>query len=166
MSRSLRCMAIALSLMLGVPAASAQLAESSIAKLWRPGDPGTRLELRGRVLGGSGQPIEGAEIHLRQADGTGTYQAERYRAVLYSGKGGAFAIRSVLPGQYYGAKHIHVLVKHDAHAPLNTRILFRGDPNIDAGEEDLAIALEEVKRDDETVLVGNVELLMRGAPSN
>lgn len=166
MNRSLCCLALSALIIVGAPPVYAQLAESSIAKLWRPGDAGTRLELRGRVLGEAGRALEGAEIHLRQADGTGSYHSDRYRAQLRSGKRGAFAIQSVLPGQYYGAKHIHVVVRHQAYAPLHTRILFRGDPNIDAAEDDLAIALEEVKRDEETVLVGNVELLMRSAPSN
>ena len=158
--------AAALMFAAAAPLAHAQIEEQSIARLWRAGDPGTRMQLRGRVVDAAGRPLAGASIRLWQADGSGDYHDDRYRAELVAGKRGEFAIESALPAQYYGAKHIHVLVKHDAHSPLHTRILFRGDPNIDAGEEDLAIALEEVKRADETVLVGNVELVMRGAPSN
>ncbi len=166
MDKHVRWIALVALMAVGLPALNAQLAEESVARLWQPGDAGTRLQIRGRVLGHDGRPLQGAAIQLRQADGTGTYQADRYRAQLLSAERGEFDIQSVLPGQYYGAKHIHLVVTHDAHQTLHTRILFRGDPNIDAGEEDLAIALEEVKRDGETVLVGNVELVMRAAASN
>lgn len=38
------------------------------SQLWRPGDPGERLFLRGRVLDVRGEPVAGALIELWHAD--------------------------------------------------------------------------------------------------
>jgi protocatechuate 3,4-dioxygenase beta subunit len=124
----------------------------STTRLWQAGDPGERLHLRGRVVSTAGRPLGGAELLLWQADGTGAYQENRYRARIRTGDDGTFELVTVLPGQYWGAKHIHVIVAHPGHRQLATRILFRGDPNIDASEGDLAIPLEEVRAKDETIL--------------
>ena len=72
----------------------------------------------------------------------------------------------MLPGQYWGAKHIHVAVRHPGYVDLTTRILFRGDPNIDETENDLAIALEEIRANDETMLAGGVELVLEPVSGN
>lgn len=129
--------------------------------LWQPGDPGERLFLRGRVVDPSGHPLAGATVALRQADGNGDYHDVRYRATLQTAKDGSFSVSTVLPGQYWGAKHIHVLVRHDAYGDLVTRILFKGDPHLDeARDADFAILLEEVHKDGEKMLVGGVELIV------
>lgn len=132
----------------------------STGKLWREGDPGERLHLRGRVVSTDGRPVAGAEISFRQADGTGAYPESRYRARLVTAEDGAFQVITVLPGQYWGAKHIHVTLVHPGYVPLDTRILFRGDPNIDETEGDLAIPLEEVRTEQGTVLMGGVEFVL------
>ncbi len=129
--------------------------------LWQSGDPGERLFLRGRVLDPSGQPLAGALVALRQADGNGDYHDVRYRATLQTAKDGTFSVSTVLPGQYWGAKHIHVLVRHESHGQLVTRILFKGDPHLnEARDGDFAILLEEVRKNGEKVLVGGVELVL------
>jgi protocatechuate 3,4-dioxygenase beta subunit len=138
----------------------AQPAAPAAAQFWRDGDPGTRLYLRGRVLGRNGEPLVGVQVQLRQADGAGDYQPDRYRGMVNTGARGTFSLDTALPGQYYGAKHIHVILSHPRHGTVTTSILFKGDPNLPAGEADRAVLLEEVNRDGETVLVGNVELVM------
>ena len=130
------------------------------AMLWRDGDPGERLHLRGRVVSTSGEPLYGAELMVWQADGTGSYRDDRYRARIVTGEDGSFQMVTVLPGQYWGAKHIHVRLSHPEHLGLTTRILFRGDPNIDATEGELAIPLEEVRTEDRTILLGGVEFVL------
>lgn len=135
--------------------------------LWQPGDPGERLFLRGRVVDPGGRPLAGAMVALRQADGNGNYHDARYRATLETAKDGSFSVSTVLPGQYWGAKHIHVLVRHDAYGDLVTRILFKGDPHLDqARDADFAILLEEVHKDGEKVLVGGVELILPAKVGN
>ncbi len=130
------------------------------ARLWQEGDPGDRLHLRGRVLGTNGQPVPGAEIQLWQADGTGSYQRERYRAILNTDERGEFRLTTVVPGQYFGVKHIHLIIAHPNYQYLSTRILFKGDPNLGPEDEDLAILLEQVRMDDATVMVGSVEFVL------
>ena len=135
--------------------------------LWRPGDPGERLHLRVRVLGTSGRAVPGALVRIRQTDGTGEYQPDRYQATVEASEGGRFQLSTVLPGQYYGAKHIHVIVTHPRYERLVTQVLFKGDPYIDEAEVgDLAIALEKVQSDGETVLVGGVDFVLRPLGAN
>jgi protocatechuate 3,4-dioxygenase beta subunit len=136
-------------------------------RLWAPGDPGQRLHLRGRVLASTGQPIAGAQLQVWQADGAGAYHDDRYRATFQSGEDGGFRLTTALPGQYWGAKHIHVVVMHPDYAPLPTRILFKGDPYLDeAAHDDLAVSLEEVHMEGSPVLLGGVELVMRPLNGN
>lgn len=133
--------------------------EPSSGRLWRDGDPGQRLHLRGRVLSTSGAPITGAEVQTWQADGSGTYRPQ-YRALLTSTDNGEFRLTTAVPGQYYGEKHIHITISHPDFHPLTTRILFRNDPNLRSGNEDLAIALEEVRSEGKSVMVGSVEFVL------
>jgi protocatechuate 3,4-dioxygenase beta subunit len=95
-----------------------------------------------------------------QTDGSGSYRGMRYRAVLQSADNGEFRVTTVVPEQYYGAKHIHVIITHPAYRPLTTRILFKGDPHVSADNEDLAILLEEVHADGASVMVGGVEFVL------
>ena len=160
-----RRMAIGALLALLAPAmAGAQSSEApGTAMLWQPGDPGERLFLRGRVVSGDGRPVGGAVVYLRQADGTGVY-TDRYQARLETAADGSFSIATVLPGQYRGVKHIHMAATHQAYPPLETRVVFKGDPNLNQpGARDLVVLLEEVHQDGETVLVGDLELVLRTA---
>lgn len=129
--------------------------------LWRPGDPGQRLHIHGQVLSITGEPIVGALINIRQADGNGNYHQDRYRASLTTGEQGRYSFGTVLPGQYYGVKHIHVAVTHENHGSVITEILFQGDPNLDeTRQRDQAIFLEEAEFKGETVLFGRFDIEM------
>ena len=149
-----------LALLAAFPAAAQTADNPNTAMLWQPGDPGERLFLRGRVVTGGGQPVGGATVYLRQADGTGVY-TDRYQTRLETAADGSFSIATVLPGQYRGVKHIHMAAVHDAYPMLQTRVVFKGDPNLTrAGARDLVVLLEEVRQDGETVLVGDLELVL------
>ena len=128
--------------------------------LWQPGDPGERLHVLGRVLSSDGRPIPNAEIFVRQADGAGEY-LNRYQAQFRSGEDGGYRFSTVLPGQYYSNKHIHLVARHKAHQPISTEIRFKGDPDnplTSLSEE--AIDLEEGKLDGETVLFGRFDIVL------
>lgn len=147
------------------PEAQADAPET--VNLWQPGDPGQPLRINGWVRSTNGKPIVGAILTVWQADGTGTYHDDRYRASLRTGKDGKYRFNTVLPGQYYSAKHIHVVVTHADYEPVETRILFKGDPNLDevaAGE--LAIPLEQGTIKGNTVLFGTFDIVMRPAGSS
>lgn len=139
----------------------------STVNLWQPGDPGEPLHIRGRVLSTDGAPIPGAVLHIRQADGTGEYQPDRYQTTLRTGDDGEYGLGTVLPGQYYGMKHIHVVVMHEAYEAVQTQILFKGDPNLDeSAYGDHAIALEEARIKGNKVLFGQFDIVMRPAGSS
>jgi protocatechuate 3,4-dioxygenase beta subunit len=101
---------------------------ANTARLWRDGDSGERLNLRGRVTDPSGRPVAGAVVNTRQADGDAVYTPQ-YAATLVSGKDGSYRIATVLPGQYAGDKHIHVTVEHPDYLPFFQTIVFKGDNN-------------------------------------
>ena len=157
---------IALGLCAIAPLASSQNADSDARKItnfWRPGDPGERLHIDGRVLDEAGKGIMGATINIRQADGSGEYQA-RYRGTVTTGEDGGYAFSTVLPGQYYGVKHIHVRVTHENYLPLETQILFKDDPNLD--EESArkhAILLEKAQVEGEKVLIGRFDIILKSS---
>lgn len=68
----------------------------------------------------------------------------------------------MLPGQYYGAKHIHIGAVHDGYAYLQTEILFKGDPNLDPeSDSKYAIHLEEATVNDKTVPFGRFHMILR-----
>lgn len=140
---------------------STSLASASSVVLWQSGDPGERLFLKGRVMDSSGRPLPGASVALRQTDGNGHYNESRYRASLETSAEGTFSISTVLPGQYWGPKHIHFRADHEGYRALNIRVLFKGDPHLDeAREGDFAIPLEEVHKDGERIFVGELELVL------
>ncbi len=133
-----------------------------LVDLWRPGDPGQRMNIRGRVTGIDGTPVAGAAIHIRQANGAGDY-TERYSTTLQTDHKGLYQYGSAVPGQYYGTKHVHVWVTHDAYQSLDTEIYFKGDPNLEDQEAPNAIFLEEANVKGETILYGrfDIELVPR-----
>ena len=133
--------------------------KAKLVDLWLPGDPGQRMNIRGRVTALDGTPVAGASIFIRQADGNGDY-IDRYSTTIESDHRGRFQFGSALPGQYYGTKHVHLWVTHDAYQSLDTEILFKGDPNLTDPDAPNAIFLEEATVNDETILYGRFDIML------
>jgi protocatechuate 3,4-dioxygenase beta subunit len=131
-----------------------------LVNLWQPGDPGQRINIRGRVTSIDGTPVTGASIFIRQADGNGDYHDNRYNATLESDQKGGYQFASVLPGQYYGIKHVHIWVNHDDYQSMDTRIIFKGDPNLDESTSPEAIFLEEGNANGETIMFGRFDIVL------
>lgn len=145
----------------GLAASSEEPAPSTTVNLWRPGDPGQPIRISGWVRSTNGKPIPGATIFIRQADGTGVYTPD-YQASLETDKDGSYRFSTVLPGQYYGIKHIHIGAVHDGYEYLETEIVFKGDPNLDPeSASKRAIHLEEATVNDKTVLFGRFDMTLR-----
>ncbi len=142
------------------PSTSPAEKKSKMVSLWQPGDPGQRMNIRGRVTSIDGTPVTGASIFIRQTDGNGDYHDARYNAKLITDQEGGYQFASVLPGQYYGIKHVHVWVNHDAYEYLETRIEFKGDPSLDESTAPEAIFLEEGNINGETVLFGRFDMVL------
>lgn len=134
--------------------------KSKLIDLWRPGDPGQRMNIRGRVTSIDGTPLGGIRISLRQADGDGDY-TENYQTTLETDAKGRYQFGSVLPGNYMGAKHVHVTVYQDGFEYFDTSILFKGDPNLDEHyESGTPIFLEESTVNGETILFGRFDIML------
>ena len=131
-----------------------------LVNLWQPGDAGQRMNIRGRVTSIDGTPLSGVPISIRQADGNGDY-TERYSTTLETDEKGRYQFGSVVPGNYLGIRHVHVSVYHDDYQYFGTRMLFKGDPNLDGTvERDDAIFLEESTVNGETILFGRFDIVL------
>ena len=138
----------------------AQSAEKpKLVELWQPGDPGERMNIRGRVTTVDGTPVAGAQIHIRQADGNGDY-TPNYSTTIETDAKGRYQFGTVLPGQYYGTKHVHIWAIHDDHGSISTEILFQGDPNLEDPDAPNAIFLEEATVNGETILFGRFDMTL------
>src|SRR5210317_270603 len=134
--------------------------KSKLIDLWRPGDPGQRMNIRGRVTTLDGTPLPGIFISLRQANGDGDY-TENYRTTLETDANGRYQFGSVVPGNYMGAKHVHLTVYQDGFEYFDTSILFKGDPNLDEHYENgTAIFLEESTVKGETIMFGRFDIVL------
>ncbi len=134
--------------------------KSKLIDLWQPGDAGERMNIRGRVTSIDGTPLGGVRISLRQANGEGDY-TENYRTTLETDARGRYQFGSVVPGNYMGAKHVHLSVYQDGFAYFDTSILFKGDPNLDEHyESGTAIFLEESTVKGETILFGRFDIVL------
>jgi protocatechuate 3,4-dioxygenase beta subunit len=142
-------------------ASAAEVAPPTTLNLWRPGDPGQPVRISGWVRGTDGKPVAGATVYIRQADGAGNY-TPMYQGTLKTDKDGSYRLSTVVPGQYYGIKHIHIGAVHDGYEYLETEILFKGDPNLDPqSDSEYAIHLEEATVNDKTVLFGRFDMTLR-----
>lgn len=131
-----------------------------LVDLWQPGDPGQRMNIRGRVTSLDGTPLAGIPVSIRQADGNGDY-TPRYSTTLVSDEKGRFQFGSVVPGNYYGVKHVHIGVYQEGFQYYDSEILFKGDPNLDGyTEADEAIFLEESTVNGETILFGRFDIVL------
>ncbi len=131
-----------------------------LVDFWRPGDAGQRMNIRGRVTSLDGTPLAGIPISIRQANGDGDY-TQRYRTTLLSDAKGRYQFGSVVPGNYYGVKHVHIEVYHDGYEYFDTEILFKGDPNLDGyTDAEQAIFLEESTVNGETILFGRFDIVL------
>ena len=134
--------------------------KSKLVDMWRPGDPGQRMNIRGRVTSIDGTPLAGIPIRVRQADGNGDY-SENYQAVLLSDDKGRYQFGSVVPDNYSGARHVHLEVYIDEYEYYDTSILFKGDPNLEQHYDDgQAIFLEESTVNGETILFGRFDIML------
>lgn len=117
-------------------------------KMWREGDAGEPLMLRARVLDTCGEPIVGARVRILHANKDGYHEEGRWRVHLNTDSRGEFKLLTVFPGYTGGiARHIHFIVDHPDHRELVTRLFFKNDPDRDPGLEDLAMVLEEIRRE-------------------
>ena len=141
-------------------ASGEQRGKPRLIDFWQPGDSGQRMNIRGRITSLDGTPLAGIPISIRQADGDGEY-SDRYRGTLLSDEQGRYQFGSVLPGNYTGARHVHVAVYTDGYEYFDTSILFKDDPNQQSHYgHGTAIFLEEATVGGETILFGRFDIML------
>ena len=107
------------------------------------GEPGTPLQVDGRILGPGG-PIANAALYVYQTDATGIYSnAERddntkprLKARFATDAQGRFAFSTIMPGQYPRSgppAHIHVEVTPPGGAMQAYEVVFEGDSRMTDG---------------------------------
>jgi protocatechuate 3,4-dioxygenase beta subunit len=132
--------------------------KARLVDFWQPGDSGQRMNIRGRVTSLDGTPLPGIQISIRQANGDGDY-TDSYRGVLTTDAKGRYQFGSVVPGNYTGARHVHVTVYEPGWQYFDTSILFKDDPNQESHYEyGTAIFLEESTVNGETILFGRFDI--------
>jgi len=133
-----------------------------VATVWNEGDPGERLEIRGIVMDANGNPVAGAEVSTRQADGGGTY-TEQYQATMITNQRGEYVLRTARPGNYGVPMHIHISATHPTAGYAYTEIRFKGDPLLPKEDLEKAIALETVRIDGREHKVGTFHITLKSS---
>jgi protocatechuate 3,4-dioxygenase beta subunit len=117
------------------------LAQGAAApSLLPPGEAGTPLYVEGRILGPGG-PVAGAPLYVYQTDARGIYSSEvnddntkpRLKARFQTGADGAFAFRTIMPGQYPRSgppAHIHLEVTPAGRPVERFELVFEGDSRL------------------------------------
>jgi len=106
---------------------------------------GEIVQISGRVLTPSGNPVRNATVEIWQADNTGAYLHPRSmgyntRDLNFQGYGrfetastGEYTFRTIKPGLYTGrTRHIHFKVRSAGRQDLTTQCYFQGEPRNDS----------------------------------
>ena len=139
--------------------AAAGTTPAHILVLWRDGQRGQRLEVRGRVADAAHKPVQGALVSVRHSGVDGGYTGE-YEGEMTTNSRGEYILRTALPGSYARARHIHVTVSHPSAGYEFTEMVFRGDKTLDKESQQHGIVLETVRLNDIEVLVGNFDIVL------
>ena len=139
---NLRCAALMLAIVSPLRAQVHEAPANAPARVAIPSEtePGTRLTVSGRVLGGDDRPLSGASLYVYQTDikgeyspgGTGAGGSDRPRlfGFLRSDGRGGYSFSTIRPGSYPNSRnpgHIHFEVVAEGHQPRIYEIVFEGD---------------------------------------
>ena len=144
----------------GALPAMAQSAQptSSMTELWRPGDTGQRMRIRGRVTSIDGSPLPEVVVRVRHADSEGLNWSYYLGEALTNNKG-VYQFGSVIPGNSHRLSHVHVYVDHDGYQYLETEFYFKQDPKA-AQDDPNTIFLEEGTVNGESMMFGRFDIVL------
>lgn len=100
-------------------------------KLSEANDPGTPLQVSGRIVNTDGEPLSGAILEVFHTDNYGNYDLKgyRFRGQIAARANGEYGFESIVPGHYEGRpQHIHYVVSAPGHRQLVTQLYFDNDP--------------------------------------
>ena len=133
--------------------------KSKLIDLWQPGDPGQRMNIRGRVTSLDGTPLSGINIEIRQPDGDGDW-IEQYQTTLTTDAKGRYQFGSVVPeSNFCGDPFVHVKVYQDGWEYFDTNIVFEDDTEI-YEEDGTPVFLEESTVNGETIMFGRFDIVL------
>lgn len=138
--------------------AQSEPAKSQMLELWKPGDSGQRMRIRGRVTDAQGSPIPNVSIRFRHADSEGMNWSY-YQGVLSTDERGVYQFGSVIPGNSHRLSHVHVYINHPGYRNVATEFYFKDDPKADANDPN-AIFLEESNVDGEKMMYGRWDIAL------
>jgi len=143
------------------PPADAQ-EKPKLVDLWQPGDPGERMNIRGRVTSLDGTPLGGIEIEIRQPNGDGEW-SERYRTTITTDAKGRYQFGSVVPvSNYCGDPHVEVVVYQNGWTYFDDKLVFQEDfsaDNLYYGDG-TPVFLEESSVKGETIKYGRFDITL------
>lgn len=144
------------------PSAADSAKKAKLVDLWQPGDPGQRMNIRGRVTGPDGEPLAGIEISVSQPDGLGDW-IEQYSTTLMTDAQGRYQFGSVVPesSHYCGEPHVRVTIFQDGWDYYDKNLLFSEDIDMAShSEAGTPVFLEESTVNGETVMFGRYDIVL------
>jgi len=141
-----------------------------------PGTPGKQLIISGKVYASDCvTPLSNALVQVWHADAEGRYdRSEPYtlRGQMRTNAQGEYQFTTIKPGSYdtrTGVRpaHIHFWVSFGESDPLATRLLFAGDPQLEAATDvtpELVTQLVPESRPAEPVWRGQFDIVLPVAP--
>jgi protocatechuate 3,4-dioxygenase beta subunit len=136
--------------------------KAKLVDLWRSGDPGERMNIRGRVTSLDGTPLAGINVEIRQPDGDGNW-SEQYRTTLTTDASGRYQFGSVLPvSNYCGDPHVEVTVYQSGWAYFGDKIVFEDSTSLDSlyYGDGTPVFLEESSFKGETIKYGRFDIVL------
>jgi len=130
--------------------------QSKMLELWKPGDSGQRMRIRGRVTNADGSPLPNVTIRVRHADSEGINRSYFQGEVVTNAKG-AYQFGSVIPGNSHRLSHVHVYINHPGFQYVDTEFHFKDDPKANPDDPN-AIFLEASDTNGEKMMYGRWDI--------
>lgn len=136
--------------------------KARLVDLWKPGDSGERMNIRGRVTSLDGTPLAGIRVEIRQPDGDGLW-TEQYRTTLTTDARGRYQFGSVVPvSNYCGEPHVEVVVYQRGWEYFDDKLVFEEvmtDDSLYFGDG-TPVFLEESSVNGETIKFGRFDIML------
>jgi len=133
-----------------------------LVDLWKPGDSGERMNIRGRVTSPDGTPLAGIRVEVSQPDGDGLW-TEQYRATLTTDARGRYQFGSVVPvSNYCGDPHVEVVVYQNGWEYYDDKLVFEEvmtDDSFYFGDG-TPVFLEDSSVNGETIRFGRYDIVL------
>jgi len=136
--------------------------KARLVDLWKPGDSGERMNIRGRVTSLDGTPLAGIKVEIRQPDGDGLW-TEQYRTTLTTDAKGRYQFGSVVPvSNYCGDPHVEVVVYQNGWEYFDDKLVFEDIESDDSFYfgDGTPVFLEESSVNGQTIKFGRFDITL------